>query len=112
MQPVRLMQMPVTIRPAIDGPRDTYGNSTRAFTDPVFVEGYVEYVSSDEVMLDRLTVRTHWRAFLPAGTAVTPRDRIEWNGHTFTLEGLPREVVNPLVGNTVSHVECALVETT
>jgi len=47
----------------------------------------VQPAPSDEFTIDRDTFITRWQVFAPSSIDVTASDRIEWNGHTYDVDG-------------------------
>lgn len=84
---------------------DEYGNTVPGAETRIDVAGRLEQLRADELIRDRDTVITDWRAFLPVGTDITPYDRIEARGHLFEVVGLPNEHRTP---RGPHHVEVML----
>jgi hypothetical protein len=63
--------------------------------------------SSDPVETGRQPKITRWRLF--TFSAVGPRDRVEWRGRTFRVDGTP-EMWEPAFGRTRFWVELVEVE--
>ncbi|MEU6635712.1 hypothetical protein [Streptomyces rochei] len=80
----------VTVVNAPDG-FDAEGNSNTDWTsaDRTAVQGQVEPAASSENRENRDQVATTYLVRLPPGTAVGPRDRLEWNGMTLEVTGDP-----------------------
>jgi head-tail adaptor len=74
---------------------DEYGNTITGAEGRVTVNGRLEQLRTDEIIRDRDTVITDWRAFLPVGTDITPYDRIAARGALFEVVGLPNEHRTP-----------------
>lgn len=74
---------------------DEYGNTVTGAESRTSVAGRLEQLRTDEIIRDRDTVITDWRAFLPAGTDITPYDRLAARGNLFEVVGLPNEHHTP-----------------
>jgi hypothetical protein len=84
---------------------DPYNNVTRdwAGATRTTVRGVVQGESSLEATDGRDQTVTTYRCFLPAGTAVTAQDRLEWNGLVLEVDGDPFSWKAP--GSALDHVE-------
>jgi hypothetical protein len=80
----------VTVVRAPDG-FDAEGNSNTDWSSAqrATVQGQVEPAASSENRDDRDQVATTYTVRLPPGTAVGPRDRLEWNGTILEVTGDP-----------------------
>jgi hypothetical protein len=80
----------VTVVRAPDG-FDAEGNSNTDWSsaDRKTIQGQVEPAASSENRDNRDQVATTYLVRLPPGTAVGPRDRLEWNGMTLEVTGDP-----------------------
>lgn len=104
----RLMVQPLTIQ-TVGSSTDIYGDQVPANVgSPVSVTGYLEQSSTTETLVDRDTVVTSWKAYLPAGTAINYLDFITFEGQKFQVNGAPWKVFNPRT-RAVSHIELELV---
>lgn len=74
---------------------DAYGNTVPGAEQRTSYPARLEQLRTEEVVLDRDTVITDWRVFLPAGADVTPYDRIAGRGHLFEVVGLPAPQMSP-----------------
>lgn len=74
---------------------DAYGNTVPGAEARTSYPGRLEQLAADEIVRDRDTVITDWKAFLPAGTDITAYDRIEARGNLFEVVGLPNEHRTP-----------------
>ncbi len=91
---------------------DEYGNDTIVDAGAATpVRGLIQQASTVEYLNDRDTTVTQWKAFLPAGTAVTSLDTLTFQGQTFQVTGAPYPVFNPR-SRQVSHLEMNLTEVT
>jgi head-tail adaptor len=68
---------------------DEYGNTVPGAETRVTYPARLEQLTASEIVRDRDTVITDWRAFLPASADLTAYDRIEARGHLFEVVGLP-----------------------
>lgn len=103
----RLLRQPLVLQ-RTGTATDAYGNEVRVVGDtPVQVRGFVVQESSTEALLNRDTVTTGLKGFLPAGTEVSAYDYIIFDGSTMQVQGQPHIVFNPRTA-TVSHVEVNL----
>jgi hypothetical protein len=68
-----------------------YGNRTTLdWSNPARTEVSgcsVQPAPSDEFTVDRDTFITRWQVFAPDTADVRATDRIEWNGHTYDVDG-------------------------
>lgn len=84
---------------------DTYNNRVRDWPNAVRtpVRAVVQGVSTTEATDGRSQTDTVYRVYLPAGTAVTAQDRLEWEGLTLDIDGepIPRGGVTP----ALNHIE-------
>lgn len=106
----RLFTQDLEILPFTEDAVDGYNDPQPAFGDAVEVRGYIEQrtdLSTDEETRDRETAVSLWRLFLPAGTVVGHRDRIEYDGQVFAVHGTVNEVWNPRT-RRVHHLELDL----
>lgn len=69
------------------------------------VHGRLQQTDTVEVAVGRDTVIADWVLFLPAGTDVLPSDRVEVDGATFEVVGLPNVAHTP---RGPHHVEARL----
>lgn len=67
--------------------------------------GWLTELSTVEVLDGRDTVVSGWRLFLPAGTAITARDRVRIDGDTFDVDGQPHSATSPAGEH---HIEVTL----
>jgi head-tail adaptor len=74
---------------------DAYGNTEPGAETRVAYPARLEQLRTDEIVRDRDTVITDWRAFLPADADVTAYDRIQARGHLFEVVGLPASQHSP-----------------
>ncbi|MFD0210816.1 hypothetical protein ACFVH9_17185 [Streptomyces hirsutus] len=70
---------------------DAEGNSNADWSsaERSTIQGQVEPAASSENRDNRDQVTTTYLVRLPPGTAVGPRDRLEWNGMTLEVTGDP-----------------------
>ncbi|MFE7029451.1 hypothetical protein ACFU9Y_04010 [Streptomyces sp. NPDC057621] len=82
----------VTVLRAPDG-FDAEGNSTTDWSTAQRApkQGLVEPAASSENTENRDQVATAYTVWLPPGTSVAYRDRLEWNGLTLEVSGDPLE---------------------
>lgn len=107
MSLARLMVHDVTIV------RATYTTDPRGDPEPEWgtgatrrtVKGWVSQRGTTEVAVNREALLSSWVAYLPAGTDVTGRDRLEWRGTTFLIAGVPNHADTP---RGPHHVEVPL----
>ena len=103
-----MMSQPLTVQTVTASGVNEYGDEVRGvYGTPASVFGYLEQLSSVEVLNDRDTAISQWRAFLPAGTIIGHLDRVGFLSQIFQVNGEPHHVYNPRT-RTVSHIECAL----
>lgn len=104
----RLLNQPLTVQSVAGTATDEYGNTIPApVGDPVPTVGYLEQKDTIEYLLDRETVVSKWKVFLPAGTAIGPMDYVNFNSQKFQVDGEPEHLWNPRT-KSVSHIECKL----
>lgn len=84
---------------------DEYGNTVPGDETRTAYPGRLEELPTSELVRDRDTVITDWRAFLPATVDLNPYDRIEARGHLFEVVGLPNQHHTP---GGPHHVEVQL----
>lgn len=86
-------------------------NNVQAVADgpPREIKGYLEWEATSEQTINRDTVSTNWKAYLPAGLVLTAYDYLISGGQTFQVVGNPHQVYNPRT-RSVSHVEATLIE--
>lgn len=84
---------------------DEYGNTVPGAETRTAYSGRLEELATSELVRDRDTVITDWRAFLPATVDLGPYDRIEARGHLFEVVGLPNQQQTP---RGPHHVEVQL----
>ena len=103
-----LLLQPLSLQRVAASTTDEYGNAvTGGYGSPVTVLGYLEQVSSTETQVDRDTIVTEWKCFLPTGTVIGPLDRITYNSQTFEVIGSPASWWNPRT-QVESHFTVAL----
>ena len=97
-----LLATPVTILRAKRA-TDRYGRDTLDWSDPDRIDttGYLHQESGLERTADRDTQTAQAVLYLPAGTDITGRDRVEMAGHLWGVTGPPDHVTPP--GSTVEH---------
>ena len=109
MSLARLMSQPLTVQAVGPATQDTYGDwIPGALGAPVSVLGYLEQEASVELLVNRDTTITTWKAFLPASTVITPLSYINFQAQRFQVDGEPHDVWNPRT-KAVDHIECKLV---
>lgn len=77
---------------------DDYGNTVYdwgAAASRTASDAWITQLATSENSDDRQTPAAQWVAFLPAGTAVSFIDRIEWDDRAFEVDGLPLEAWTP-----------------
>ena len=112
MSLARLMAQPLTVQAWGVVGLDTYGGEIMgAVGAPVAVSGYLEQTSTVEFLVNRDTTVTTWKAYLPAGTTITPQSYINFNAQKFQVDGEPWLVYNPRT-KAVDHIECKLTVVT
>jgi len=106
------MSQPLTVQAWGIVGQDTYGgNIMGAVGAPVAVSGYLEQSTTVEVVLNRDTTVTTWKAYLPVGTVVTPLSLVNYDAQVFQVDGAPFNAFNPRT-KSVSHIECKLIVVT
>lgn len=110
MSLANILNQPITIQTmAAATVADDYGNKKPAASgSPTSALAFIEQLTSAEDLLNRDTTKTHWRCFLPKGTAIGHLDRITFGSQTFEVDGEPWVVWNP-GRQKISHVVCFLV---
>lgn len=100
----RLLNQPLELHKVSLNTVDEYGNAIAGdFAAPVPIVGYLELTQSVETVLDRDTVVSEFKVWLPADSNVSAFDRIVFNGQTFEVDGSPWQVWNPRV-QVLSHL--------
>ena len=108
MSLARLLSQPLTVQATGPATQDVYGTWIPGpIGAPVAVSGYLEQTSTVEFLVNRDTTVTTWKAYLPAGTAITPLSYINLGGQKFQVDGAPWQVFNPRTKAT-DHIECKL----
>jgi hypothetical protein len=74
---------------------DEYGNTVHGAETRVSYPARLEQLAADEIIRDRDTVITDWRAFFPADADITAYDQIEARGVLFKVVGLPNQHQTP-----------------
>lgn len=74
---------------------DVYGNTVPGAETRTDYPARLEQLATDEIVRDRDTVITDWRAFFPLDADITAYDRIEARGHLFEVVGLPNQHQTP-----------------
>lgn len=103
----RFLNQPLVLHKNSGATKDEYGNTLATDFSTSTVLGYLEQEQSVETLTDRDTTVTSWKAWLPAGTDISPFDRIGFNGQLFEVDGAPWQVYNPRVAS-MSHIVCQL----
>ena len=112
MSLARLMSQPLTVQAVGPSTQDVYGTWVPGpIGAPVAVNGYLEETLTTEFLVNRDTTVTHWKAYLPAGTAITPSSYVNFNAQKFQVDGAPWLVFNPRTKAT-DHIECKLTVVT
>lgn len=91
---------------------DEYGNPRRDWSNPssvVVPRCHVQPVDTSEELgaRERDQVVSRYRVWLPAGTAITANDRIEWGPLLLSVDGEPKRWPSPDGGE--DHVEVITV---
>ena len=108
----RLMSQPLTVQSVGPATQDVYGTWIPGpLGAQVAVSGYLEQTSTVEFLVNRDTTVTTWKAYLPAGTVITPQSYINLNAQVFQVDGAPWQVWNPRT-KAVDHIECKLTVVT
>lgn len=86
---------------------DRYDNDVDDWTTATRTEAaaWVQQRSTGEDRGGRQAVITGWKCFFAADAEVTARDRIEWDGRAFEVDGEPYAPSTP---DGPHHVECQL----
>ena len=104
----KLMNQPLTIQTVSGTTIDAYGNTIPGpLGPPTATVGYLELKETIEYLLDRETVVSKWKVFLPANTVVAYRDFVTFQAQKFEIDGEPWHVYNPRT-QQVSHLEANL----
>lgn len=93
MSVAALLPATVLVLRAADGLTDPYGSPLAGYLPSVRVRARLEQVSAEEVTTGADVQTADWRAFLPAGTTISGRDRLVYDGVTYEVTGPPRRVV-------------------
>ena len=108
MSLARLMSQPLTVQSVGPIVQNAYGDWVPGDVGlPVPVFGYLEETLTTEFLVNRDTTVTHWKAYLPAGTVITPQSYINLGGQRFPVDGEPWLVWSPRLKAT-DHIECKL----
>jgi hypothetical protein len=88
---------------------DRYGHTRIDWTNPTRLDthGYLHYKTAAERATDRDVQSAEATLFLPPGTDVTGRDRVEVGGHVWGVVGPPERIVPP-GSSTEHHIEIEL----
>lgn len=81
-----------------DESTDDYGNTVYdwgALATRTTSKAWITQTATNEDRADRQTPAAQWVCFLPAGTAVNYRNRIEWVDNAFEVDGLPLSAWTP-----------------
>ena len=112
MSLARLMSQPLTVQSVGPTVQNAYGDWVPGDVGPLVpVSGYLEETLTTEFLVNRDTTVTHWKAYLPAGTAITPQSYINFNAQKFQVDGAPWLVYSPRTKIT-DHIECKLTVVT
>lgn len=98
-----LLNQPVTVKNFGVTGTDSLGNETFGVTATTSTVGYVEQDQQSEVTGDQNTEVVDWTVWLPFGTVVGGRDRIEVGPIELEVIGPPDAVWNPRT-QTNSHI--------
>lgn len=103
----RLLNQPVTIVRAASS-TDRYGASAPDWTNATRTEtlGWLNDISRSEVVDGRDALISGWKLYLPAGTDIGGRDRVEIDAVTYEVNGPPTAAQTP---KRVHHIECRLL---
>lgn len=108
MSLARLMDQPITILHAPTAANRYGGNdldwANATTTDTVC---WVNDIASTEVVDGRDALVSHWHLYLPAGTAITGKDRVRIDGQLYEVDGPISTASRP--GKGVHHLECHLL---
>ena len=117
MSLLRLLRQPVTIEHReVTGTNEDGDDVIGVVGDPDEVLGYLTRgafgrgLLGAEELADRETYTSDWILILPAGAAVTARDRVTYGDQEFEVNGEPHRVWNPRLARE-HHVEVRLQET-
>lgn len=86
---------------------DRYGNTTRSWDSATRheVDAWCEQMTSDESNDGRAELFSDWLAVLPLGADIRGRDRVEFDGMTFEVNGPPTTRHTP---RGPHHIEATL----
>ena len=75
------------------GALDAHNNAVDAWADPVpiLVHGVAPGASQEAVAAGRDVSSVAWTVYAPAGTLLGARDRVEWQGDLYFVNGEPRD---------------------
>lgn len=93
MSVAALLPSSVLVLRAAEGLTDAYGSPLTGYLPSVRVRARLEQVAAEEVTTGSDVLTSDWRAFLPASTAISGRDRLLHDGVTYEVVGPPRRVV-------------------
>lgn len=85
---------------------DGYGNPARVEAAAVAYPAWLSQTEATEVTDGREAVVSDWILYLPAGAEIDHDDRVEVDGVSFEVAGLPLVALSP--GRGAHHVEARL----
>jgi head-tail adaptor len=74
-----------------------YGDDLKEWVAARRVEtkGWVSQRDATEILGDREAQLSDWIVYLPVGTTISAADRVEWEGTTFEVVGVPNRAWTP-----------------
>ena len=84
----------ITVHRYTLGAPDAHNNSTESWVPdakPTPVHGVAPGAQNESVQPGRDVSDVSWTVYATTGTAVGPRDRIEWQGDLYHVNGKPRD---------------------
>lgn len=100
-----LTQTATVIRRDSIGQVDEYGNPLPGPEARTDYPARLEQVNTREVLVDRETVTSEWRLFLPPEAVISAQDLVEVDGERFEVMGRPARESSP---RGTHHVEALL----
>lgn len=76
--------------------------------EDITVKGTLQNVGRTEDAAEGNISVTDWLLFLPVGTAITVKSRVQGRGMEFEVVGMPDELRNELTTNSLHHIEVPL----
>ena len=84
----------VTVHRYTLGAADAHGNAAESWVAdvaPTLVHAVAPGASAEALQTGRDVSKVAWTVYAPTGTVVAARDRIEWQGDLYHVDGEPRD---------------------